>query len=279
MGCWNETCMVSNMPIFYGDEIVMLILTRPHFYHDGMQNGRDVDSYWRLCCTPMFGKYDSYGGIEDVQENNSFRLAIKHLKKNLVPRGQGENKSHDHEVKPEETSIELLNKWFHGNRCLQKDKHTNKEHPVIKAYVKKDVWDYLVSKDIDTWHGIINKKSVKEKLFEIIKPKNVIDDYDEWLDNVTDKQRKMIINMQKEAAISSAKLDLGLYYIETKDLIEENFNLMSEITMFINNLDVLRKCLGPTVGAGSQSVNLSEMMEFCNFVHDKCIEAKNKFEE
>ena len=67
MGCWNETCFVSHLPIHYTDKTVLFILTPtmdvnkegPTCYHD--------DKYAPLYF-PLEGEYDDYGGIQNIKE-------------------------------------------------------------------------------------------------------------------------------------------------------------------------------------------------------------------
>lgn len=65
MGCWNATCNISNLPIYAGDEIVLILL---------MQTTKNVE--FNVCyptdnfvpyAFPIFGKYNDYGGIEKIQ--------------------------------------------------------------------------------------------------------------------------------------------------------------------------------------------------------------------
>lgn len=53
MGCWNETCGITQLPITDGDEVVVYLLREY-----GYQN------VWSLIPVPFFGIYDDYGWIE-----------------------------------------------------------------------------------------------------------------------------------------------------------------------------------------------------------------------
>ena len=61
MGCWNETCMVSNLPIESEDEVVLFVLDRTAGAHVPSTYPSDQ---WTPLSTPIFGKYDSYGCIK-----------------------------------------------------------------------------------------------------------------------------------------------------------------------------------------------------------------------
>lgn len=64
MGCWNATCNVSNLPIFYGDEIVLIPLMK-------VKNKTRFNTCYATdnfvpFAFPIFGKYDEYGGLEEI---------------------------------------------------------------------------------------------------------------------------------------------------------------------------------------------------------------------
>ncbi len=64
MGCWNATCNVSNLPIYYGDEVVLIPLMK-------VKNKTRFNTCYATdnfvpFAFPIFGKYDEYGGIEDI---------------------------------------------------------------------------------------------------------------------------------------------------------------------------------------------------------------------
>lgn len=54
MGCWNETCFLTGLPIFAGQPVKLIFIA-----HDG--NGG-----WLPAALPVHGYYDDYGGIESA---------------------------------------------------------------------------------------------------------------------------------------------------------------------------------------------------------------------
>lgn len=73
MGCWNETCALSNLPIVVGERIKFLILLmtgtagRSYYYND---------TYIPLCL-PMSGTYDDYGSAKDIKVDD---ITLEYLK-------------------------------------------------------------------------------------------------------------------------------------------------------------------------------------------------------
>lgn len=63
MGCWNETCMLSRLPIFHGDDAcLVLIAARPRF-----ETGCRPDGAYVPVTTLFRGQYDDYGRLQDPQ--------------------------------------------------------------------------------------------------------------------------------------------------------------------------------------------------------------------
>lgn len=67
MGCWNETCYMSNLPILWGDKIALIVLG-PTSIQKISENCYPEDNYVPLGF-PIIGEYDDYGGIENAVIN------------------------------------------------------------------------------------------------------------------------------------------------------------------------------------------------------------------
>lgn len=63
MGCWNETCNLTNLPIMYGDEIVVYATVALDSGHGRHYYGNDGAVPFIM---PIYGTYDEYGGIENA---------------------------------------------------------------------------------------------------------------------------------------------------------------------------------------------------------------------
>ncbi len=88
MGCWNETCLLTNMPICHGDPSVFMILAQS-MYRGADHHIYNVHDVYVPAGLPLFGIYDDYGTIEEVEKNAAaeatlgvFKEALKtkHLK-------------------------------------------------------------------------------------------------------------------------------------------------------------------------------------------------------
>ena len=66
MGCWNEVCMMSGLPILYNEPVYAFVLMpRVDVTREGAVCYKD-DKYVPVGF-PIKGKYNDYGGIDDIQ--------------------------------------------------------------------------------------------------------------------------------------------------------------------------------------------------------------------
>lgn len=81
MGCWNGTCMISNLPILSGEKVKLVFLHSPY-----RENKIKSSAY----CYPngifhpgayaLTAEYDDYGCVENIEEDLNFRLIEAYLK-------------------------------------------------------------------------------------------------------------------------------------------------------------------------------------------------------
>lgn len=80
MGCWNSTCMISNLSIRAGQEVVGFILVPKGDLLPPMGGGYCYSTdMWQPMCVPFVGYYNDYGSIESIVSTNSTRALTKHL--------------------------------------------------------------------------------------------------------------------------------------------------------------------------------------------------------
>lgn len=87
MGCWNETCHLSNLPIQCGDEVVVIVYAESYGFEYGSKIGYYnyyPNSLYSPFLPPIYGgKYNDYGGIEgdNLEESNKIVMdCIKNFK-------------------------------------------------------------------------------------------------------------------------------------------------------------------------------------------------------
>lgn len=85
MGCWNGTCMISNLPIIAGDKVKLVLLKHSYSFRELKQSGGYVYSndIFSPSFLPISGSYNDYGTIENIIEDWNYKLVENELKKIL----------------------------------------------------------------------------------------------------------------------------------------------------------------------------------------------------
>lgn len=83
MGCWNETCGITQMPICGGDKIRMFLIVEAEHWDEGGALYYSTD-LWKPFGLPLKGTYDEYGRIEDIEEDALSDLLLNSLKEIIV---------------------------------------------------------------------------------------------------------------------------------------------------------------------------------------------------
>lgn len=67
MGYWNETCGLTNLPIRYGEPVVVIVLQEPLHKPNKLASCLYPDDHWAPNGFPLFGTYDEYGNLDHVK--------------------------------------------------------------------------------------------------------------------------------------------------------------------------------------------------------------------
>jgi hypothetical protein len=73
MGCWEGTCGISQLPISYGSKVYGFLIGAPGKNKE--YSGACYSSGWPITL-PFVGTYDSYGGIENIIEDENTDLIL-----------------------------------------------------------------------------------------------------------------------------------------------------------------------------------------------------------
>lgn len=73
MGFWNETCMMTRLPILYEEPAVGLLIA-PRKDPLGCTY---CDDMWSPAVLPMSGSYDAYGRLENVRHSNALERSLR----------------------------------------------------------------------------------------------------------------------------------------------------------------------------------------------------------
>ena len=85
MGCWNGTCMISNLPIIVGDKVKLVFIKPSYSFRELKQCGSYVYSndVFSPSFLPISATYDDYGSVENIVEDWNHNLILNDLKKIL----------------------------------------------------------------------------------------------------------------------------------------------------------------------------------------------------
>lgn len=172
MGCWNETCAISNLPIRAGDPTYLVMLTNtPWEYKDG-RTGCYFNDHWFLRALPVLGEYDDYGKIENWEENWIVDLINDQFKIDLVP---NEQNSREELLGIPAQAVENINfdnilDWLReGNVKVRSGLGGAREElNVVKCLIRKDVWDLLLQMSWKDWRNTYSHSKTEEDIRKYI---------------------------------------------------------------------------------------------------------------
>jgi len=153
MGCWNHTCAITNLPIYAGEKVEVILLKsrigqdRSSFCHP--------DAYHLPIPFTFSGKYDDYGSVE-MCEGVALEPIIESLQKHLLEMEVGENEYHDIAAIKDEFDIDKLFELDHEGRLFiinQKMMHDMRDGIRVKhIVVRKEVYDGIIADmTFDRW--------------------------------------------------------------------------------------------------------------------------------
>ena len=70
MGSWSVSCGISNIAITSGNQCVILPLKK---------NTGGSERDWQPATLPIFGEYNDYGGMEEIQEDDNTKFIEEHF--------------------------------------------------------------------------------------------------------------------------------------------------------------------------------------------------------
>ena len=139
MGCFNVKCGLSGLDIVAGDPVVLLLGRRVKDSSTYCGGWEGQQHHLQLLATPIFGKYNDYGWIENLDQN-SWDVAMECL----MTMGVIEEPLDEED-------------WFEDNflqHCW--DKEDGEQGQNLLAWVHRRVWDSLVASGETPQHHFIN---------------------------------------------------------------------------------------------------------------------------
>jgi hypothetical protein len=270
MGCWNGTCFLSHLPIHAGEEIKIIFLEKTD--GEAFTNNTGVcypNTFFRPIYFPISGRYDDYGGIEDVKMDFITTQGLDIFKKYIG--GEKSNLIYINNRERKEWSWENI--WRSIERNIgtfyleEEDDEINFGKNIIGIMIRQDVWDRVVEIQLESKHSwdderiidILNRKWVDvDKLDEIdvIREWKKYDNFDKFFNLFSQKMLfRSFYDLFDKSKIRDDKLTNLLENKEVNDL-ELFKKYIFEIYAININLGETRRIWGHSgSGAGSQSDN------------------------
>ena len=253
MGCWNNTCFISHLPIQYGEPIVMLLL-RCKTYN--MERWRPLSCYVDDLITPLglpiYGTYDDYGSVENIKNKKAVVEFLQTL--DLKPLNDY------NAAKITEDNIQQVIYDLTGD-CYQYDDYT-----VMHVMIKHNLYDLLMKHIND--RIVINTSDRKKDSTVGKKFKNAIErdmiEIKTETEEIKGKEMKRIgvewrLNMINYVHYHDHTPDSIQTYLLKKYYHKHDkttFKYLKEIALFHYILQSLRSGYGTCSGAGSQATEM-----------------------
>lgn len=281
MGCWNQTCSLTNLPITAGDEIVLIPLVE-NFGKPLVGLRYDTNDNYEVLGFPIYGKYNDYGGIENTSTNKyNFEFFQQLEMHEYVSYGKTDTS------KPIEFIPDKFETFLNDHICEESTYIIYKDE--VKNFNYMMVHKELYNKLIDEMGNIIpydqskilrelTKERILHKLQDIETERKKWELYDDkkWFD-------KYIFQEKVNDCCSLGLCDTSITYDFIMESLLDNLDesLIDELTdmiIFKRVLMYLRKGYLTISGAGSQMNDLyfhKILSEFVlQFINKKIEDAK-----
>ncbi len=270
MGCWNETCNISKLPIFEREEIVVILLREFNKAKESSPRASYPTDKYTPLGFPIYGEYNDYGSIKNISNYekvleylNTLKITHKNKRKGIEEEFSLENS----EEKLEEFIDIVLNgnNYYLKNDCMYigKDK-------IRGMMIKRSLYDRLLTfcENDETRERIT--KELEEHRPYLFSYYNKMDIESIWFN--TNSQ----IHLQSSGD-ESWEIMPYLVYKYFKEGDKEDFNYLIDLIFFYNCLEDLRMGYFSITGGQSSSVYLHK--ELARYMLEECERIEKQFGE
>src|SRR5579885_552791 len=146
MGCWCETCGVTQLPINAGDKVrVFVMISQDSYAFDDGGFGGGGTCYttdrWAPIGPPIRGEYDDYGGVENIVMDDAAKIVEERLRAGWVPL----TSKHEWDKIPDK--LELSDYLHYIERDRGKLEERGKTHHIGLMFVLEDIYQTMVGFD------------------------------------------------------------------------------------------------------------------------------------
>ncbi|MCK9417512.1 hypothetical protein M0Q97_12800 [Candidatus Dojkabacteria bacterium] len=298
MGCWNGTCMISNLPILAGEKVKLVFLHR--FNESNIKKPAYCypNGIFHPGAFAINAEYDDYGGVENIEEDINFQLIEAYFKtkyKKIEVEGK---------VLDEFTIYDIIGGIKGGN--LKVFSEGNKERKELAQNVVKHSQDFFSSDNIKNhWENLANMDvseqwqqtnlnfvMIRKDVWDYIIKEHNPEFYNEnsktyndiyttaqgWVENKFEKFKNTPISPFCMAGYAGGTIMfLNQYYDEfiskcDDEQLDYIKNLFIEFIIIDNFLSETRKGWMITSGAGSQSQEWTSYKLLNKIINNICDE-------
>ncbi len=233
MGSWNVNCTVSNISISSGTNVALVFLEKGKYDTYGNE--------YSPICLPIYGKYNDYGGIEDI---------IKDDNTTLIEKIYGQSIDTLANLICRNSYVDIRTSRWEGY-VVEEDSNLDKELDSINhCWIIKDIYDsmsarYDIGKSYRNHLSYGNEKILNTLGFTFVKKDNTKTRYNElysngtielysdgtWLENgIYSNEHLMELGIDitpiKDLEYSNSMLDIARANIEKIKKDKQNYNEM-----------------------------------------------------
>ena len=139
MGCWNQTCGLTQLHIRANQDVVVFAMTK----NNGVDSLCYTTPFYAPVMMPFYAKYNDYGGGEECH-GIGFNIVMDAIKEELVELPVGENQYHDIAVKKEGFGEEQFFEAVHEDRLFVKGMNPRQRIHVGFMMIRKDIFDHIL---------------------------------------------------------------------------------------------------------------------------------------
>ena len=139
MGCWNQTCGLSQLHIKSGQDVMVVALVK----NNGYDSLCYTTPFWAPVMMPFYAKYNDYGGGEDCT-GIGLNIVMTAIKEELIELPQGANQYHDIAVKKEGFDDEVFFEAVHEGRLFVKGLHERQRQHVEFVMLHMGVVNHIL---------------------------------------------------------------------------------------------------------------------------------------
>lgn len=150
MGSWNHTCAITNLPIYSGEPVYVLLLQEGAGYDKFVGSHCYANNYYTPLPLCFEGEANEYGAVEDCH-GDYLETILGCVKEKLIEFDLGENKYHDIAVKKDGFDVNMLFEADHESRlyvqCHEYDQEKKRApRRLTHIVIRKEVVDTLLEK-------------------------------------------------------------------------------------------------------------------------------------